>query len=403
MFDRLTLPVLRPFMRVARMRLGRAIARVPRPIDSPHAHASGTNPDRVLILGSGPVVGYGVLSHDLALPGQLARLVSGATGRGIDIDLVADSELVIQDSIAPLAALELWRYDSIVLCVGTNNALRLSGVAAWSKHLAALLEFLTTSTAAGTGIYLLAIPPISSIGVLLGYFGRLAQRHATQLNVETQKVTARYPATTFVPFSSDVTPDFTRYRSAATYQRWASVIAAPLIADLNRAARAEPGTVSSHVDELARQHALDAMAIVDSDVEERFTRIAVLSTQLFGAEQTLIAFVDHERLFIKASSAATVRLPDRPRAGSFADVAIREPAPFVVRDTWADPRFAESEPVRNSRLNVRFYAAYPIESPFGERIGVISVLGREPRSWTDSETKLLRDLALMVQRELAAG
>jgi GAF domain-containing protein len=31
---------------------------------------------------------------------------------------------------------------------------------------------------------------------------------------------------------------------------------------------------------------------------------------------------------------------------------------------------------------------------------VLSVFSPEPRSWTDSETELLRDLALQVQREI---
>jgi GAF domain len=403
MYRRFTDLVLRPFMRIALLRLTQAVTQLPRPLDTPHAHASGADPDRVLLFGSGPAVGYGVLSHDLALPGQLARQISAASGRGVDIDVIADVDLVIQNSVAPLAALELWRYDSIVLSIGANNSLLLTSVPVWNRGLTAVLDHLEEYTAKGTGIYVVAIPPITSIDVNAGYLGRVAERHSHRLNAESRKLAARYADVTFVPFSPLVKADFTRYRSAATYQQWASVIAAPLIKDLNRAERGDPAHVPEHLDEMARQHALDAMAIVDSDVEERFTRIAILSTQLFGAEQTLIAFVDHDRLFIKASSAEFVRLPDRPRAGSFADFAIREPAPFVIEDTWNDPRFAQSEAVRNSRINLRFYAAYPIESPFGERIGVISVLGKEPRTWSDSETKLLRDLALMVQRELAAG
>lgn len=403
MYRRFTHPALRPFMRVALLRLTQAVAQLPRPLDTPHAHASGADPDRVLIFGSGPAVGYGVLSHDLALPGQLARQISTASGRGVDIDVIADIDLVIQNALEPLASVELWRYDSIVLSIGTNNSLLLTSVSVWNRHLAAILDYLDENTATGTGVYLVAIPPISSIDVTAGYIGRVAERHAHRLNTESRRIAARYSAVTFVPFSPLVKADFTRYRSAATYQQWASVIAAPLIKDLNRAERGDPAHVPEHLDEMARQHALDAMAIVDSDVEERFTRIAILSSQLFGVQQTLIAFVDHDRLFIKASSEESVRLPDRPRAGSFADYAIREPAPFVVEDAWNDPRFAHTDAVRNSRIMLRFYAAYPIESPFGERIGVISVLGREPRTWSDSETKLLRDLALMVQRELAAG
>jgi len=390
--------LLRPFMRVLLMRLTQSVALLPRPLDTPHAHASGADPDRILLYGSGPAVGYGVLSHDLALPGQLARHISAATGRGVDVDVVADTDVVMETALEPLKAMELWRYDSIVLSIGANNSLLLTPLAVWRRALLAILEYLDENVASGTGIYIIAVPPISSIDVFAGTAGWLAERHANLLNTETRRLTGRFGNVTFVPFSPLVKADFTRYRSAATYQQWASVIAAPLIHDLGRSDRSDD--TIDHQNESSRQLALEDLGILDSDSEERFTRVAVLATQLFGADQTVIAFIDRERLWIKATSEARIPgEPDLPRAGSFADWAIREAAIFVVPDASQDPRFAQN-PLVTGDAHLRFYAAYPIESPFGERIGVISVLAREPRQWNESETKLLRDLALMVQREL---
>jgi hypothetical protein len=389
---------LRPLMRVLLLRIDQSVEQLPRPLDTPHAHASGTDPDRILLYGSGPAVGYGVLSHDLALPGQLARLVSSATGRGVDVDVVSDSDVVVETALPPLTSMELWRYDSIVLSLGANNSLLLTPVKKWQSAYTEILEYLNENVATGTGIYLVAVPPISSIDVFAGFAGWMAERHANRLNAETRRLAGRYSNVTFVPFSPLVKADFTRYRSAATYQQWASVIAAPLIRDLGRADRGDDS--SAHLNELSRQQALDVIGILDSAAEERFTRIAVLASQLFGTDQTLIAFIDRDRLWIKAASVVDAeRTTEMPRAGSFADWAIREPAPFVVTDASRDPRFAQHEAVTGGP-NLRFYAAYPIESPFGERIGVISVIANQPRTWSDSETKLLRDLALMVQREL---
>jgi len=398
MFSHVMQCLLRPLMRVLLIRLTHSVDLLPRPLDTPHAHASGVDPDRVLLYGSGPAVGYGVLSHDLALPGQLARHISSATGRGVDVDVVADTDVVIESALEPLKAMELWRYDSIVLSIGTNNSLLLTSVKKWHRALSAILEYLDENVATGTGIYIIAIPPISSIDVFAGAAGWLAERHANLLNTETRRLTGRYSNVTFVPFSPLVKADFTRYRSASTYQQWASVIAAPLIHDLGRDGRAEEST--GHQNELARQRALDIVGILDSESEERFTRVAVLATQLFGVDQTLIVFIDRDRLWIKATSEPRLPSePDLPRAGSFADWTIRYPAAFVVPDASIDPRFAQN-PAVTGDTHLRFYAGYPIESPFGERIGVISVLAREPRQWSESETKLLRDLALMVQREL---
>lgn len=398
MYRTFTHPVLRPFMRLALLRLTREVNELPRPVDSPHVHASGPDPDRVLLFGSGPVVGYGVLSHDLALPGQLARQISAATGRGTDVDVVADIDLVIQSSLEKLRALELWRYDAIVLSIGANNALLLTSLATWRRELEAILAHLDDTVPTGTGIYLVSVPTIRSIDVAAGGMGHLSDRHADRLNAETRRIASRYRQTTFVPFSPLVKADFTRYRSASTYQQWASVIAAPLIKQLHRPQHTRP---AQRADESSRLRALDLSGIVGSESEERFTRIAVLASQLFGADQTLISFVDRDHLFIKAASAPRdVAARVLPRAGSFADWAIRQPTGFIVEDAWDDPRFAHHEGVIDPQVGLRFYAGYPIESPFGERIGVISILGREPRTWTESETALLRDLALLVQREL---
>ncbi|MDM4763162.1 GDSL-type esterase/lipase family protein [Galbitalea sp. SE-J8] len=390
--------IAQPVLRLLLWRLNRAVDALPRPVDSPRAQAPGPDPDHVLLFGSGPVVGYGVLSHDLALPGQLARQLSAATGRGTDVDVAADTTIVIERALPALRELELWRYDAIVLCIGANNSLLFTPTAAWRRSMEQLLEHLDETVPTSTGIYVVAVPPLSSVNVSAGAMGRLAGAHADRLNAETRRLVARYPQVTFVPFSPLVKADFTRYRSASTYQQWASVIAAPLIRQLNAS---DPDREPERPDESSRLRALEASGIAGSGSEERFARIAVLANQLFGADQTLISFVDRDQLFVKASARPElVYSPVIPRAGSFADWAIRRSSVFVVEDALADPRFAQFESVTNAEVRLRFYAAYPIQSSFGERIGVVSVLAREPRTWTDSETSLLRDLALMVQREL---
>jgi hypothetical protein len=399
MYRNFTHPFLRPLMRMLLFRLTREVNALPRPQDPPNGHASGLDPDRILLFGSGPVVGYGVLSHDLALPGQLARQVSAATGRGADVDVVADADLVAQNALERVRAVELWRYDAIVIAIGANNSLLLTSVAIWRREMEALLAYLDDTVPSGTGIYLVAVPPISSIDVFGGAMGWLAERHANRLNAETRRIVSRLDQVTFVPFSPLVKADWTRYRSAATYQQWASVIAAPLITDLRRHIHERPAMARS--DEASRLRALESTGVLDSASEERFTRIAQLGHQLFATDQTLISFVDSDRLFVKAaSSGEPMDVPAMPRVGSFADWAIRHSGAFVVEDASQDPRFAQHPSVLDPEINLRFYAAYPIESSFGERVGVVSLLAREPRTWRENESLLLRDLALLVQREL---
>ena len=404
MFRTFVHTLLRPVMRLLSISLSQAVSRLPIPIDAPHAHASGTDPDRILLYGSGPACGYGVLSHDLALPGQLARQISAATGRGVDLDVVSDSDLLIDSAVEPLKQIELWRYDAFMITVGPNDALLLIPIEDWRRRMTAMIEYLIDNSTVGSQVYIVAVPLLSTIDVFSGMAGWLGERHANRMNLETKRICARFDRVTFVPFSPLVRSDYTRYRSAATYQQWAGLLSAPVISDLGRDRPAEPETPSTPAppsDEMLRQEALNRAQILDTASEERFDRIAVLATQLFGSVTALITFVDHDRQWIKAASESPFPA-ELPRHGSFADYAIASPAPFVVEDARADARFALNPRVTGDPF-VRFYAGYPIESPFGERIGVICVLDHEPRTWSAQETVLLRDLALMVQKELSAG
>lgn len=392
--------LVRPLMRLFLWRLTRTVSTLPTPTDAPHAHSSGTDPDRFLLFGSGPAVGYGVLSHDLALPGQLARQVSASTGRGVDLDVFADTQMTMETAVDAITGIDLSRYDAVVLTIGANNALLLSSLRSWCDSLRLMLETVTAGLPARARVYVIAVPPISVINIDPSVIGLFAERHAGLLNLEARRLCAQFAAVTFVPFSPIAKADFTRYRSASTYHHWASLIGAPLMKDFAHSRR-EDAAASPPADESLRLEALAASHIMDSGTEARFDRIALLANQLLGTEIASITFIDGDRQWVKAAVGTEIPAVF-PRAGSFGAVAISEPAPFVVHDATVDKRFADNFMVTGPPF-ARFYAGYPIESAFGERIGMVAVVDSQPRSWSQAETRLLRDIALLVQREVARG
>ena len=197
---------------------------IPRPTDAPHAHAAGFNSDRVLIFGSGPAVGWGVVSHEIALPGSLARALSARTGRGTDVDVVADMRINVGNALASLRLLQANRYDAIVLVLGANDAVRLRTLAQWLKLLASVLSHLHQD-APHTRIFVAGVPPIQSVPGFKTRLGAMAQNHAEQMNLVTADLCASLPRITFVPLSAakqlpaHVRPD------GRTYRYWASEIA----------------------------------------------------------------------------------------------------------------------------------------------------------------------------------
>ena len=395
MLQRLAYAVLRPVMRLLHFQAEQRLQQLPQPVDAPHAHAPGSDPDRVLLFGSGPAIGYGVLSNELALPGHLARQLSAITGRGVDLDVVSDPEVTIEGSIELLRGVNLWRYDAILLTVGVNNALLLTPVPVWRDAVAALLDYVATHVPQHTKVFVVAVPPIRTIDSFTTVRGWIADRHGIMLNREARRIVQNFSRFTFVPFSPLARADTVRYRSTDTYRQWATVIVAPLSQQLMIDPR---GTErGGEPDEESRQAALDATGILDTPREERFDRIATVGTQLLETECSAVLFVDRERNWIKAGS--DPGSIEGARQGSFGSVAIESDGILLVPDAREDPRFRDN-PLVTGEPRLVFYAGYPIETAFGERVGVICVWDRETRQWDDEHAEILRDLALMVQREL---
>ncbi|WP_220348521.1 sensor domain-containing diguanylate cyclase [Alkalilimnicola ehrlichii] len=74
---------------------------------------------------------------------------------------------------------------------------------------------------------------------------------------------------------------------------------------------------------------------------------------------------------------------------------------FVVADAIADDRFCDNPLVVNDP-KIRFYAGCPLRSLEGHKLGTLCIYDTQPRRFEQKDAEILRDLALMVERELAA-
>jgi hypothetical protein len=380
-----------------------ALMNIPTPTDAPQAHAAGLDSDRVLILGSGPAVGRGVMSHDLALPGALARAVSARTGRGVGVDVIAQSRMTAGTALAALGDLRLTRFDAVVLTLGVNESVTLAPERWWRLELTRLLLQLIRSSTGSTRVFVAGVQPIRSIPIFDSRLGSLADRHASALNRATAEICAEIPRATFVPFGGAPRPETGRYRSPDVFIHWAGLLAAAMVPALEAERFAltqevTPTTVPDAVTrEAMRQHAVDRLGILDTAPEERYDRIVDLARVLFGTHCAAITLIDHERQWHKAR--VGLEPTEVARSSSFCTVTIQRPEAMVVPDALLDERFRQS-PLVVGMPNIRFYAGFPIESPSGERIGALCVFDPNPRPDSAVDVVLLRELALMVQREL---
>jgi len=380
-------------------------AGTPRPTDAPRGHAPGHDPDRILLLGSGPAAGWGVASHEVALPGTLAREVAAHTRRGADVELVSRVDMTARDAEHDLVGRDLATYDAIVVVLGVNDALRLTSPRAWRASMSQLLSTLLESASGDAGIVVVGIQPITSIPAFRTRRGTIAGRHGVRLNSETQAICERDPRITFVPLppQSPSPPGEDRHRSTQQYQEWARIIAEPIAPQLAARDRGDQGQLvsvgRSRRSEKERQDAVDGMALPENRSHAQLQQIAALARKAFNSEFALITVLDHDRQRHLAGAGQV--LPDIPRSSSFCEFAIDSPEAMVVRDTRQDQRFKNNSLVTGDP-HIRFYAGFPIESRSGHRIGTLCIVDTRPRSPSDDvDVVFLRELAHLAQRELA--
>jgi diguanylate cyclase (GGDEF)-like protein len=155
------------------------------------------------------------------------------------------------------------------------------------------------------------------------------------------------------------------------------------------------------IGEAARLATLRSLNILDSDAEERFDRITRLAARLFDVPMAAVSLIDEDRQWFK--SRIGIDDPQTPRSDSFCAHAIAQPDPVMhVYDATQDHRFAEN-PFVTDAPNVRFYAGAPIAAPDGSRLGALCVIGDQPRGISADDAHLLRELAGMVEQEIATA
>ncbi len=382
-----------------------ARTRIPRPTDMPQAHARGPNSDRVLIFGAGPAVGWGVGSHDLALPGFLARGLAARTGRGSVVDVVADPDIDIETAPAALRELKLSRYDAVVVILGVGAALKMTSPTAWRQGLANVLDEIARASGSSTQMFVTGIPPIRSISIFDSPLGEVADRRAKQLSAVAASVCAGLQQATFVPLTVNVRvkPESHRYwhRAPEEFSYWADLLGvamAPLL-DGTRTANSESGRAeSSAAAERKRQKAVDELGFNTMPPDLRLQHIVSMARTSFETQAAIFTILDHG--LQRHLAYVGTDLTEIPRIHSFCNATIAGRDALVVPDLSEDERFRDN-PLVVDDPHVRFYAGFPIESPSGERIGALCVLDPERReSIADIDVVLLRDLALMAQREL---
>jgi len=152
-------------------------------------------------------------------------------------------------------------------------------------------------------------------------------------------------------------------------------------------------------DEKDRIDHLNALNILDTQSEERFDRLTRMAKRMFNVPIALVSLVDSNRQWFKSCFGLDVR--ETPRDISFCGHAILGDDIFLIPDATKDERFADN-PLVTDAPNIRFYAGCPLRLPNSRKMGTLCIIDDKPRNFDDEDLLILKDLAVMVENEIAA-
>ncbi|WP_039741624.1 GAF domain-containing protein [Salinibacterium sp. PAMC 21357] len=359
------------------------------PTDEPHAEAVGPDPDRVLVLGPGKSMGFGVNSHELGLGGHLARQLAVLTKRGCSVDIVSDPSMSLADTRVAVSWAHLERFDALVLTLGGTDILRIRSHFVWRRDVTALLDAVQESGGGALPTSVLGIAPADDVLSLPSFLLRIVNMNIAKLNTITEEQCNARAGVTFVPATAPSDDQRVPFESR-TYEHWARELA-PAIA-VKLAHVAVPPATSELVNE--NQRVFDGSALATKEVSATLTAIMNSARVMFGTSGAAVTFHDQEaHWFTSTSGVGDMR---REEAGAFCSSAFTTRGLVVLEDTMNDPRFADHPwVVRGPRI--RFYAGYPISAANGHIIGAVCVFDTGPRTFDSSHESLLRELALRTE------
>ncbi|MFD3542530.1 PP2C family protein-serine/threonine phosphatase [Streptomyces sp. NPDC058662] len=138
--------------------------------------------------------------------------------------------------------------------------------------------------------------------------------------------------------------------------------------------------------------------ILDTPPDGAFDRVAALAARLFDVPVASVTIVDTDRIWFKAAHGLDGVTQIGRDPGLCGSAILRHDA-LVIPDTLTDP-VARTNPLVAGPMGVRFYAAAPIVTADGHRLGTVNILDTKPRLITQADTATLADLAAMVMDSL---
>lgn len=369
---------------------------VPVPRDSPVITSGADDPDRVLLIGNGATHGWGTVTHELALTGQLARALTRRTTRPVDIRYIGDE-------IMPLAAVDAWigdtalaPYDLVLVVLSMNDAIRLTPADDYRADMVRLFDRLSNETKPSARIVIAGIQDVDSLPEYRGVAARIGQRRADLLNAVTRELVGRHDSFEYLEHRAPQAEPGRPYGSPALYAEWSEVFADACAPALDEARALDPYRFSHEISEHDWQWGPGERIMAKGGGDETLDRLVQDAKSHFGADAAWVSLIDGDRQFFVANTTPQGR--GTPAELTACQYTVEGDEPLIIENTLRDERTKDSPLIDVGQL--RFYAGAPIKNADGENIGTLCVLNVLPRSTSSIDQDDLKAWASRAQGEV---
>lgn len=151
-------------------------------------------------------------------------------------------------------------------------------------------------------------------------------------------------------------------------------------------------------EECQRLEAVRRYNVLDTPPDGAFNRIAAIAAEIFDVPITLVTIVDQDRIWFKAKTGLD-GIDEIPRTPGLCASAILQDTPYVVEEARKDPRTL-ANPLVAGQFGLQFYAASPLRTSDGYRLGTLCIIDREPRLFSPKQASILEQLSNVVMDQM---
>ena len=382
--------LLRPSMRLWH---GRVLAQAlsnPQPSGPPRSAGDRGAVDRVLLVGNGPLHGWGVLSHDLSAVGHLSRALSRITGRHNVVDYVGDERMTTATSLEWLGERATDGYDLAVVVLSMNDALRLTPVDRFARHYRALVQRIRDDLDQRAEVVLMTMPNVSRYALVRGWAGAVASLHAKRLTEQVRRTAVGLDRLPVVDAPVEHFSEDRPYGSSDFYADWAQQAAVSLAPLLEKVRRVKPATSGRR----SQRSALVEAATAAPDPE--LVRISQEAKERFGVAVAGVSLADGDRIAVAAQTGGAPA--SMPRSLMYCGSVFATDAPVVILDRSFDSRYRDSELI--DLIGTPFYTGLPLHAADGSVVGAFCVLDTATHGTDFVPVEELAPFAMQAEAEL---